>query len=59
MRNPALARELAKRYEGGTPIRALAEEQGRSYGFIHRLLIDAGATLRLRGGDQRRTGQDR
>jgi len=49
-----LASQLRGRYEGGSSIRALASETGRSYGFVHRLLGEAGATLRGRGGATRR-----
>jgi hypothetical protein len=48
-----LAAELRKKYDHGTSIRALAESTGRSYGFIHRVLVDSGATLRSRGGATR------
>ena len=49
-----LAEELKKRYEGGESIRLLAESSGRSYGFVHRILTEAGATLRGRGGATRK-----
>jgi Helix-turn-helix domain len=48
-----LAVELKKKYESGTSIRTLAESTGRSYGFIHRVLTESGATLRGRGGATR------
>jgi predicted transcriptional regulator len=48
-----LAAELRKKYEGGASIRALAEATGRSYGFVHRMLSESGATLRGRGGATR------
>ncbi len=49
-----VAAVLKAKYErGGTSIRALAEETGRSYGGVHRLLTYAGTTLRRRGGVQR------
>ncbi|WP_127452964.1 helix-turn-helix domain-containing protein [Streptomyces sp. B29(2018)] len=48
------AADLKKKYDSGTSIRALAEETGRSYGGVHRLLADAGVTFRSRGGDRRR-----
>lgn len=48
-----LALDLRKRYEGGQSIRTLAESTGRSYGFIHRILSENGATLRGRGGATR------
>ena len=35
-----LAGELTKKYTSGASIRALAEETGRSYGFIHRILTE-------------------
>jgi predicted transcriptional regulator len=44
---------LAKKYDGGASIRELAEGTGRSYGFIHRVLSEAGVTLRGRGGATR------
>lgn len=45
-----LADELRKRYDDGESIRLLAASTGRSYGFVHRLLSESGATLRGRGG---------
>ncbi|WP_205857015.1 helix-turn-helix domain-containing protein [Phytoactinopolyspora endophytica] len=48
-----LATDLKKQYESGKSIRELASETGRSYGFIHRLLSEAGVTLRGRGGATR------
>ena len=41
---------LEERYVAGASIRALATETGRSYGFVHRILVDAGVELRGRGG---------
>jgi hypothetical protein len=49
-----LSTTLRKRYDGGASIRDLAEQTGRSYGFVHRILGEAGATLRGRGGATRR-----
>lgn len=49
-----LSRKLKDRYEGGASIRALAEESGRSYGFVHRILSESGASLRGRGGATRK-----
>jgi hypothetical protein len=49
-----LSEQLKKKYEGGASIRALAEESGRSYGFVHRILSESGASLRGRGGATRR-----
>ncbi|MFI9082211.1 helix-turn-helix domain-containing protein [Streptomyces sioyaensis] len=48
-----IAAELKAKYEAGASIRALAEETGRSYGGVHRLLADAGITFRSRGGAMR------
>ena len=48
-----LASDLKKKYEGGSSIRALAESTGRSYGFVHRMLTEAGVQLRGRGGATR------
>jgi predicted transcriptional regulator len=45
---------LRKKYDAGASIRELAESTGRSYGFIHRVLGESGATLRGRGGPTRR-----
>ena len=50
-----LAAELKSRYESGESIRALAAETGRSYGFVHRILSESGATFRGRGGAQRKS----
>jgi hypothetical protein len=50
----SLATDLKKRYEKGESIRLLAESSGRSYGFVHRILTESGATLRGRGGATRR-----
>ncbi len=48
-----LATELTKRYQQGSSIRALAEETGRSYGFVHRILTENEVSLRSRGGATR------
>jgi hypothetical protein len=48
-----LATELKKKYDSGASIRALAEETGRSYGFVHRMLSESGVSLRGRGGATR------
>ncbi|MCI1748963.1 MAG: helix-turn-helix domain-containing protein [Acidipropionibacterium sp.] len=46
----ALARVLADRYNDGAAIRSLAQECGRSYGLVRRLLAEAGVEFRARGG---------
>nr|WP_269326719.1 helix-turn-helix domain-containing protein [Kineosporia mesophila] len=48
-----LAGELKKKYTSGASIRALAEETGRSYGFVHRILTENEVQLRGRGGATR------
>lgn len=37
-------------YEKGRSIRDIASTIGRSYGFVHRLLAEAGVDFRTRGG---------
>ena len=49
-----MAGDLKKRYEAGESIRLLAESSGRSYGFVHRILNESGASLRGRGGATRK-----
>jgi hypothetical protein len=49
-----LTADLTKRYAAGASIRDLAEDTGRSYGFIHRILSEAQVPLRGRGGATRR-----
>ncbi|SFO05995.1 helix-turn-helix domain-containing protein [Amycolatopsis rubida] len=51
----AMAARLKRAYEKGAGIRALAESSGRSYGFVHQLLVEAGVHLRPRGGRHART----
>ena len=48
-----LAADLRREYEGGASIRALAEQTGRSYGFVHRVLTESEVSLRGRGGATR------
>ncbi|MFE0356446.1 helix-turn-helix domain-containing protein [Streptomyces nigra] len=45
-----IAAELKKAYDKGASIRTLAQGCNRSYGFVHRLLAEAGTTMRSRGG---------
>lgn len=51
-----LGADLRKKYEKGASIRQLMEKTGRSYGFVHRVLNESGATLRGRGGNRRTAG---
>lgn len=46
--------ELREGYLAGASIRDLVAQTGRSFGFVHRLLREAGVILRGRGGDQTR-----
>ena len=51
-----LAESYVAKYSAGHSIRAIAEDSGRSYGFVHRVLTESGMELRARGGNtQRRT----
>jgi hypothetical protein len=45
-----LAADLKRRYDAGESVRSLAVSTGRSYGFIHRLLTEAGVRFRGRSG---------
>ncbi|MCU1646660.1 MAG: hypothetical protein JWN03_6935 [Nocardia sp.] len=49
-----LQSQLKKQYESGSSIRSLARETGRSYGFIHNVLVESHVQLRSRGGANRR-----
>lgn len=48
-----LASSLVERYNRGESIRSLADDIGRSYGFVHGVLAEAGVTMRSRGGATR------
>jgi len=48
-----LGESLREQYDAGKSIRELAEANGRSYGFVHRVLSESGVTLRGRGGATR------
>ncbi|GGS93725.1 MULTISPECIES: helix-turn-helix domain-containing protein [Streptomyces] len=48
-----LAETFTKEYREGRTIRSIAEAHGRSYGFVHSVLTEAGVPLRARGGDAR------
>ncbi|MGO4957561.1 helix-turn-helix domain-containing protein [Luteococcus sp. Sow4_B9] len=49
----ALGKELAERYAQGEAIRSMADDLGRSYGWVQGMLKEAGVTLRGRGGATR------
>jgi hypothetical protein len=48
-----LATQYARRYDAGESIRKIAEDAGRSFGFVHGVLKESGVTLRGRGGATR------
>jgi hypothetical protein len=48
-----LASSLVKRYQRGESIRFMAEDIGRSYGFVHGVLAESGVPMRKRGGATR------
>ena len=48
-----LSTSLVARYNRGESIRSMAEDIGRSYGFVHGVLVEAGVTMRSRGGATR------
>jgi hypothetical protein len=47
--------ELRRAYENGASIRTLVASTGRSYGSIHSMLRESGATMRSRGGPNHRS----
>ncbi|MFI9553699.1 helix-turn-helix domain-containing protein [Nonomuraea endophytica] len=49
-----LTADVAARYAAGGSVRGIALSIGRSYGFVHRLLVEGGVALRGRGGDFRK-----
>lgn len=48
-----LVSELTQRYAAGESIRSIAQDIGRSYGFVHGALRQADTPLRGRGGATR------
>lgn len=57
-----LGAAFGQRYAGGESIRSIAADTGRSYGFVHGVLKESGASLRGRGGatrGPRRDGADK
>lgn len=50
----AAADEVRKLYDKGNSIRTISQATGRSYGNVHRLLTESGASLRPRGGSNRK-----
>lgn len=54
----SLGADMRAAYEAGASIRDLALQHDRSYGWAHRMLENAGATLRARGGGTTPTTQE-
>ncbi len=50
-----LSTKLVARYNAGATIRQLVSETGRSYGAVHRMLTERDVTMRVRGGDTRKS----
>jgi hypothetical protein len=53
----SIAKELEVKYKQGATIRALADAEGKSYGFVHHLLTQHGVKMRPRGGARTKLGQ--
>ncbi|MFF7415612.1 helix-turn-helix domain-containing protein [Streptomyces lydicus] len=51
-------KKAQRAYDAGHPIRAIAAQAKRSYGFVQRLLVDSGTRMRPRGSHRPR-GADR
>lgn len=45
-----LRARMVTAYKSGAPIRDIAEQVGRSYGFVHRVLGESDVQFRSRGG---------
>jgi hypothetical protein len=48
-----LAKALVERYQHGESIRSIADDIGRSYGFVHGVLVESDTEMRSRGGATR------
>ena len=51
---PTVREIVRERYDQGAPVRAIAAEAGRSYGWAHRAVTASGATFRGWGGPRTR-----
>jgi hypothetical protein len=49
-----MAERVTAQYNEGRSIREIAQDTGRSYGFVHRVLSESEVALRGRGGPTRR-----
>lgn len=54
-----VAKQLAADYNGGASLQDLADRMGTSAGRVRGLLLEAGVTLRARGGATRKPNADR
>lgn len=52
-----LTEYVTAEYDRGRSIRDIAASIGRSYGFVHRLLAEAGVDFRTRGGARKGSGK--
>jgi transposase len=48
----ALRKDVVRQYKAGASIRDMAQQTGRSYGFIYSLLQEGKVKFRPRGGNQ-------
>ncbi len=48
----AMTAQVTARYLAGDSIRQLADHFGRSYGFIHYIVVESGTPMRARGGSK-------
>jgi hypothetical protein len=51
----SVAASLGRKYDAGSTIRGLAEEESMSYGTVRKLLLEAKVQLRGRGGRMARS----
>ncbi len=54
-----LTEKVKRQYAKGSGIRTIASAHGRSYGFIHMLLVEGGVEIRPRGGRNRTSANAR
>lgn len=45
----AVTEVVVAAYHGGRSVRGIAADLGRSFGFVHRILAEAGVKMRSRG----------
>lgn len=49
----AMTKRIVRLYGSGKSIRDITRETGRSFGTVHRMLVDSGTQLRPRGRSSR------